>query len=129
MEKTVPQKTWKKFKTHFNKAVTKNQKRSGTLRDIGISNQVKDQVETNRDSTETVAKFQINQEQTIEYLTALMAQIENTKSPTGQAYGAQVPPVITPPSRSDDTSQITTILQAIIESQTKTPEGGTKGIG
>ena len=31
-KKIVPQKTWKKFKIHFAKAVTKNQKRSGALR-------------------------------------------------------------------------------------------------
>ena len=49
----------------FTKAVTKNQKRSGTLRGIRVSNQVKEKVETNRDNTKTVAKFQIEQAQTI----------------------------------------------------------------
>ena len=128
-KKIVPQKTWKKFKMHFTKAVTKNQKRSGTLREIGIANQVKDQVETNRDNTENVAKFQIEQEEKIEELTARMAQLENTKPPTGQAYGAQGPSVLTPPSRSDDMRQITTILQAVLEAQARTPEGETKGNG
>ena len=49
------------------------------------------------------------------------------KAPIGQAYGAQVSSVITPPIRYDNMSQITTILQAFLEAQTKTPEGGTKG--
>ena len=55
----------------------KNQKRSGTLREIGIANQVKEKLETNRDNTETVTKFQINQAQTIEELTASLDQLEN----------------------------------------------------
>ena len=58
---------------HFIKAVTKNQKCSGTLKEIGISNQVKEKVETNRDNTETVAKLQIKQAQTVEELTARLA--------------------------------------------------------
>ena len=113
----------------FTKAVLKNQKRSCTLREIGISNQVKYQVETNRDNTETIAILQIEQSQIFEELTARLAQIENTKYPTGQNYGVQVPSVITLPSRSDDMSQITTIIQAVLGVQTKTTEGGTKGNG
>ena len=46
--------------------VKKNQKHSGTLREIGISNQVKKQVETNHKNKETVAKFQTKQAQTVE---------------------------------------------------------------
>ena len=125
----APQKAWKKLKMHFIKALMKNQKRISILREIVIADQVKEQVETNRDNTETVAKFQIEKAQAIEELTARLAQLENTKSPTGQAYGAQVPSVITPQIRSDYMSQITTILQAVLEAQTKTSEGGTKGNG
>ena len=36
----VGNKTWKNFKVHFSKAVTKNQKRAGTLKEIGITNKV-----------------------------------------------------------------------------------------
>ena len=54
-----------KFKMHFTKAVMRNQKRSGTLREIGSTNKFKEQVEINRDNTETVAKLQIEQAQTI----------------------------------------------------------------
>ena len=61
----APQKTWKKFKMHFTKAVMKNQKRSGALREIGIANQVKEQVETNHNNTETVENFRIEQAKTI----------------------------------------------------------------
>ena len=103
-KKIAPQKTWKKFKIQFTKSLVNNQKRIGTLREIGIANQVREQLETNRDNTETIAKFQIEKAQTIEDLTARLAQLENTKSSTVQAYSAQMPPVIIPPSRSYDMS-------------------------
>jgi hypothetical protein len=123
--KIAAEKTWRAFKTHFSKAVTKNQKRGGTLREIGIANQVQAQVDTNRDNTETVAQFQIEQAQTIEALTARLANLEGTK---GQAYSAQVPPaVITPPGTSDDMSQITTLLHAYMTAQAKPHESGTGG--
>ena len=51
-KKIASQKTWKKFKTHFKKSVKKNQKCSSTLREIEISNQDKEQVETNYYNTE-----------------------------------------------------------------------------
>ena len=38
----------------------KNQKHSITLREIGIFNQFKEQVETNRDNTETVQNFKLS---------------------------------------------------------------------
>jgi hypothetical protein len=122
--KNAPNKTWKIFKTHFSKAVTKNQKRGGTLREIGIANQVQAQVDTNRDNTETVAQFQIEQAQTIEALTARLASLEGTK---GHAYSAQVPPVITPPTTSDEMSQLTTMLHAYMTAQEKPADGGTSG--
>jgi hypothetical protein len=122
--KTAADKTWKAFKTHFSKAVTKNKKRGGTLRELGIANQVQAQVDTNRDNTETVAQFQIEQAQTIEALTARLASLEGTQ---GQAYSAQVPPVLTPTETSDDMSQLTTILQAYMTAQAST--GGGSGTG
>jgi hypothetical protein len=65
------------------------------LKDIGIANQVQEQVEANRDNTKTVAQFQLEQAQTIEALTTRLALLEASKP---QAYGAQVPPtIITPP--------------------------------
>jgi hypothetical protein len=124
-KKPTVDKTWQAFKTHFSKAITKNQKRSGTLKEIGIANQVQQQVDTNRDNTETVVQFQLEQAQTIEALTARLALLEATKP---QAYGAQVPPnVITPPSTADDMSQITTMLQAVMAAQTKTSKDKTGG--
>ena len=117
-KKLTADKTWQAFKTHFSKAITKNQKRSGTLKDIGIANQVQQQVETNRDNTETVVQFQLEQAQTIEALTARLALLEATKP---QAYGAQVPPTVnTPPPSADDMSQLTTMLQAVMAAQTQT---------
>jgi hypothetical protein len=124
--KVIEDKTWRIFKTHFSKAVTKNHKRGGTLREIGIANQVQTQVDTNRDNTETVAQFQIEQAQTIEALTARLASLEGTQ---GQAYSAKVPPIVTPPGTSDDMSQITTLLHAYMTSQAKPPEGGASGGG
>ncbi|WP_288992558.1 hypothetical protein [uncultured Marinobacter sp.] len=112
-------KTWKAFKTHFSKAITKNNKRSGTLKEIGIANQVQEQVEANRDNTETVAQFQLEQAQTIEALTTRLALLEASKP---KAYGAQVPPAIITPPPSDDISQMTTILQAVMAAQTKTTQ-------
>jgi hypothetical protein len=108
-KKPTIDKTWKIFKTHFSKAVTRNQKRSGTLKEIGIANQVKEQLETNRDNTETIAQFQVEQAQTIDALQARLALLE---APKGQAYGAQGPPsVIKSPSTPEEMSQLTTILQ------------------
>jgi uncharacterized phage-associated protein len=42
-KKPTVDKTWAAFKSHFSKAITKNQKRSGTLKEIGIANQVQEQ--------------------------------------------------------------------------------------
>jgi hypothetical protein len=126
-DKDAANKTWRAFKTHFSKAVTKNHKRGGTLREIGIANQVQTQVDANRDNTETVAQFQIEQAHTIEALTARLASLEGTK---GQAYNAQIPPtVVTPPVASDDMSQITTMLHAYMTAQAKPPGGSTNGGG
>jgi hypothetical protein len=126
--KDAADKTWRAFKSHFSKAVTKNQKRGGTLREIGIANQVKAQVDTNRDNTETVAQFQIEQAQTIEALTARLNSLEGA---TGQAYSAQGPPSITLTETSDDISQLTSLFQAYMTAQVKphdaaTSEGSTR---
>ena len=60
---------------------------------------------------------------------ARLAHLESLKAPTGQAYGTQVPSVITPPIKSEKMSQITTIIQAVMESQSKTTEGVNNGNG
>eukprot|EP00978_Attheya_sp_CCMP212_P028926 scaffold101114_cov61-Attheya_sp.AAC.4 len=117
--------TWTELKTHFSKAITKNQKRSGSLKEIGIANQVQEQVAANRENTETVVQFQLEQAQTIDALNARLAHLEATKN---QAYGAQVPPTVITPPTADDMSQITTMLHAVMAAQTKTsqenPNGG-----
>ena len=96
IEKHCASENMEKFKIHFAKAVTKNQKRSGTKREIVIANQVKELVENIHNNTETLVKLQFEQAQTIEEITACPVQLENTKVPTGQSYGAQVPSKITP---------------------------------
>jgi hypothetical protein len=123
-KKLAVNKTWTEFKTHFSKAITKNQKRSGTLKEIGIANQVQEQVAANREHTETVVQFQLEQAQTIEALTARLAHLEATKN---QAYGAQVPPTVITPPAADDMSQITTMLHAVMAAQTKTNQENQNG--
>eukprot|EP00978_Attheya_sp_CCMP212_P009529 scaffold22535_cov32-Attheya_sp.AAC.2 len=108
-KKPALNKTWTEFKTHFSKAIAKNQKRSGTLKEIGIANQVQEQVAANHENTEIVA-------QTIDALTARLAHLEATKN---QAYGAQVPPTVITPPTADDMSQITTMLHTVMAAQTK----------
>jgi hypothetical protein len=116
-KKLAVNKTWTEFKTHFSKAITKNQKRSGTLKEIGIANQVQEQVSANCEHTETVVQFQLEQAQTIVALTARLALLKATKN---QAYDAQVPPTVTTPTASDEMSQITTMLQAVMAAQAQT---------
>ena len=113
-KKIASHKSGKRFKTHFTKEVTKNQKRSRDLREIRIANQFKDQVEKNRDNTETVTKSQTEEEHKIEELTSRLAHLESPEAPTVQSYGAQVPPVITPPRKSDKMIKITSILQVVM---------------
>eukprot|EP00978_Attheya_sp_CCMP212_P027535 scaffold92242_cov31-Attheya_sp.AAC.1 len=123
-KKPAVNKTWTEFKTHFSKPITKNQKRSGTLKEIGIANQVQEQVAANRENTETVVQFQLEQAQTIDALTARLDHLEATKN---KAYGAQVPPTVITPLAADDMSQITTMLQAVMAAQTKTSEENQNG--
>jgi hypothetical protein len=123
--KSTIDKTWKIFKTHFSKAVTKKQKHSGTLKEIGIANQVKEQLETNRDNTETVTQFQVEQAQAIDVLQARLALLE---APKGQVYGAQGPPsIIKSPSTPEEMSQLTMILQAVMAAQAKPANSGSTG--
>ena len=81
-KKTASPKTWNAFKAHFTKEVTKNHKHSSPLKETGSDNQFKEQVETNRNNTETVKKFQIEQSQTIKELTTHLDHPESLKSPT-----------------------------------------------
>ena len=114
---TAPNKTWKNFKIHFAKAVTKNQKRAGTLKDIGIANEVQELVGRAREETDTLAQIQLQQLSTIEALQARLAVLEN---PIHHANSAQIPSVVIPPATvSDDMSQITNMLQAVIAAQGK----------
>jgi hypothetical protein len=117
-KKLAVNKTCTEFNTHFSKAITKNQKRSGTLKEIVIANQVQEQVAANREHTKTVVQFQLEQAQTIDALTARLAHLEATKN---QAYSAQVPPTVITPTASNEMSQmITTMLQAVMAAQAQT---------
>ena len=120
----MSQKKRNTFKAHFKEAVTKNQKCSVTIREIGITNQVKEKFETNHNNTETIEKFHMKQAQTIGELMTRLDLLEILKVQTSQAYSSQVPSVITPQSKSYEMIQIKTIIQAVMEEQSKTTEGG-----
>ena len=53
----VVEKTWKKFKSHFTKAIINGNKRdTGTLKAIGIDNAVKEQVNQNKENQQIPAQ-------------------------------------------------------------------------
>ena len=113
-------KNWKNFKTHFAKAVTKNQKRAGSLKNIGIANEVQELVSRTREEAETLAQVQIQQLATIEALNARLAVLENPIHHANivSSPSPSIPSVITPPATvSDDMSQITNMLQAMMAAQ------------
>jgi hypothetical protein len=47
---TWVEKTRKKFKSHFTKAINENKRDTGTLKAIGIANAVKEQVDQNKEN-------------------------------------------------------------------------------
>ena len=103
------------FKIHFAKAVTDNHKRAGTLKGIGIENEVQELVSKGQEETDTLAHIQMQQLETVEALQAQLAVLENLIHHSNSAH---IPSVITPPvAFSDDMSQITNMLQVIIAAQ------------
>jgi hypothetical protein len=49
-------KTWKKFKAHFTRAINDNRSDTGTLKAIGIANAVKEQVDQNKENQRVSAQ-------------------------------------------------------------------------
>jgi hypothetical protein len=49
-------KTWKKFKAHFTKAINDNRNDTGTLKQVGIANAVKEQVNQNKENQQLLAQ-------------------------------------------------------------------------
>ncbi|OEU15577.1 hypothetical protein FRACYDRAFT_240270 [Fragilariopsis cylindrus CCMP1102] len=71
------EKTWKRFKTHFIKAINDNKNDTGTLKAIGMANAVKHQIEQGKENHEVLAQASFEAREKISTLernyTALMA--------------------------------------------------------
>jgi len=75
-------KTWKKFKAHFTKAINDNNNDKGTFKAIGIANAVKEQVDQNKENQLILAqatdeandKIDLLEKQTAQLYAALMAK-------------------------------------------------------
>ena len=76
-------KTWKKFKSHFTKAINNNKSDKGTLRAIETANAVKEQVDQNKENQwilaqqatmEASEKIDLLEKQTAQLCAALMAK-------------------------------------------------------
>ena len=120
-KEVINDKTGNNYNTHLSKAITKNKKRHGTLHEIGIENVVKERLDTNRDNTETISQYQIEQAQTIEALIDHILSLEATK---GQAYSSHIPPLVTLTKTLNDMSQISIMLHAIMAEPSQTTYGG-----
>jgi len=68
-------KTWKKFKSHFTKAINENRNDMGTLKAIGIANAVKEQVDQNKENQQILAQATDEANDKIEQLEKQQAQL------------------------------------------------------
>jgi hypothetical protein len=77
MEKlTRGEKTWKKFKSNFAKAINENKSDAGTLEAIGITNAVKEQVDQNKENLQILAHATVEANNKIEQLKKQQAQLQ-----------------------------------------------------
>ena len=71
-------KTWKRFKSHFTKAINDNKNDTGTLKAIGLANAAKQQIDQNKENMRVFAQASLEANQKIELLeqhcAALMAE-------------------------------------------------------
>ena len=79
MEKlTRTEKTWKRFKSHFTRAINENKNDTGTLKAIGIANAVKEQINENKENQQILAQAADEANEKIDHLeklyTALLAK-------------------------------------------------------
>ena len=127
-EKNRADKTWKNFKIHFSKAITKKEKRSDTLKEIDIVNQIKAQVDTNKDNTKTIAQVQHEQNNIIETLKAQLKELEVKN----QTNIAQHPPPKAPLQQTDTNipSQTEAMFKVLMAAQANGSSGSSgKGPG
>ena len=68
-------KTWKKFKSHFTKAINDNRNDMGTLKQLGIANAVKEQVNQNKENQQLLAQATDEANDKIEQLEKQQAQL------------------------------------------------------
>jgi len=68
-------KTWKKFKSHFTKAINDNRNDLGTLKAVGIANAVKEQVSQNKENQQLLAQATDEANDKIEQLEKQQAQL------------------------------------------------------
>jgi hypothetical protein len=69
------EKTWKKFKSLFTKAINENKNDAGTLKAIGITNAVKEQDNQNKENQRVLAQAMIEANDKIEQLEKQQAQL------------------------------------------------------
>jgi hypothetical protein len=68
-------KTWKKFKAHFTKAINNNRNDTSTLKAVGIANAVKEQVNQNKENQQLLAQATVEAHDKIEQLETKQAQL------------------------------------------------------
>jgi len=91
-------KTWKKFKYHFTKAINDNRNDMGTLKAIGIANAVKVQVDQNKENQQILAqatdeannKIDQLEKQQAQLYAALMAKQPQQPSPLQDTTAATI---------------------------------------
>ena len=72
---TRTEKTWKRFKSHFTKAINDNRNDTGTLKAIGIANAVKEQADQNKENQRILAQATVEANDKIEQLEKQQAQL------------------------------------------------------
>jgi multidrug resistance efflux pump len=116
---TRTEKTWKKFKSLFTKAINENKSDTGTLKAIGIANAVKEQVNQNKENQRILAQATVEANDKIEQLEKQQAQLY-------AAIMAKQPPVA---PLQDTTAATIKALTDKINGLESGGNGGNGGIG
>jgi hypothetical protein len=96
---TRTEKTWKRFKAHFTRAINENKNDTGTLKAIGIANAVKEQINENKEHQQILAQAADEANEKIDHLeklyTALLAKQPQQQQPPPQDKTAETIRVLT----------------------------------
>jgi hypothetical protein len=68
-------KTWKNFKSHFTRKINDNKSDTSTLKAIGMTNAVKEQVDQNKENQRVLAQATVEANDKIELLVKQQAQL------------------------------------------------------